>query len=284
VGETALVSVAPDDQTPTFGGCGANVAVGLRRLGLQAGVGMIIGDDARGNLYRDYLQNEGVDLANLIVIPGEKTSCSFMFRNPDGEYQNFFFPGAADAWQETLDLCDIDGLRYGLVTVGPYHYNQQFVEYMSAENIPLVWQLKPDVFAYPAEGMARFAELSQVILMNRLEAEFVVQSLGIKSAAELITGRTKIVVVTRGVGGISVYSEAGEHFVPTMARAINDTIGAGDGFTTGFLAGLLHEKSLLECAQMGVVVASFVLEAIGCQTNLPNVQQKLLRYEEFFGE
>jgi sugar/nucleoside kinase (ribokinase family) len=284
VGQTALMQLAPDDHAATFGGCGANVAVGLRRLGFSAGVGMIIGDDARGIRYRDYLQGLGINLANLIVLPGQKTSCSFLFRNPEGEYQNFFFAGAADAWQGTLNLCDLEGLRYGLVTVGSYHYNRQFAEAIHAQNIPLIWQLKPDIFAFPADGMARFAEISHIILMNHLEAEFVLQSLGFAAPSELLNDTTRAVVITRGAAGIHIYSADGEEFVPAVAADVTDSTGAGDGFTTGFLAGLLRGESLLKCAQIGGVVASFVLEKIGCQTNLPDVQQMQIRYKEFFGE
>ena len=284
VGQTALMQIPPDDQTASFGGCGANVAVGLGRLGFQAGVGMIIGDDTRGRRYRDYLQAEGINLANLIVLPGQKTSCGFLFRNPDGEYQTFFFPGAADVWQDTLTLSDLTGLRYGLITVGPYHYNKQFAEGIHVENIPLIWQLKPDIFAYPADGMAHFAEISSIILMNHLEAEFVLESLGFQTITELLNHTTQAVVITRGADGISIYSEDGEQFVPAVATSIVDATGAGDGFTTGFLAGLLRGEPLLNCARLGVVVASFVLEQVGCQINLPNANQMQLRCEEVFGE
>jgi ribokinase len=58
----------------------------------------------------------------------------------------------------------------------------------------------------------------------------------------------------------------------------------GDGFTSGFLAGWLQDRSPLVCAKMGAVVASFVLETVGCQTNLPDWSSMKQRYEENFGE
>ncbi len=66
-------------------------------------------------------------------------------------------------------------------------------------------------------------------------------------------------------------------------RVVLDPTGAGDGFTAGFLAGLLRGATPEIGAQVGAVVASFVLEAVGCQTNLPGWEQTMARYREHFG-
>ena len=116
VGETALLQSLPDEET--FGGCGANIAVALARLGFRSGVAMIIGDDPPGDRYLQYLESEGVDTSNVIRVSGEQTSRSYLFLNPDGEHQNFFFPGAADAWNGKLALVEPEQVKYAAVTVG----------------------------------------------------------------------------------------------------------------------------------------------------------------------
>jgi adenosine kinase len=283
VGDTALVTLPPPDVAPTIGGCGANVAVGLCRLGFRAGVGMVIGDDQRGRAYQDYLESQGVDLSHLIVLPGTKTSCSFLFRNPQGEYQNFFFAGAADAWQGKLRLDNLPQVGYGLITVAPYHYNRQFLEQLAVANIPIIWQLKPDIYAYPPEGVQLFARCSRYILMNHLEAGSILNSLGLKQVSDLLKDMTQAIVVTRGSAGVTLVDPTGEWSVPSIPAQVEDTTGAGDGFTAGFLAGILRGLDLLTSAKIGVVVASFVLEKIGCQTNLPTWETMQMRYKEFFG-
>ena len=42
-----------------------------------------------------------------------------------------------------------------------------------------------------------------------------------------------------------------------------DTTGAGDGYCGGFLIGLIAGRPLSECAAMGTVSASYVVEACG---------------------
>jgi sugar/nucleoside kinase (ribokinase family) len=283
-GETALMDVVLDEVEPLFGGCGANVAVGLRRLGLNTGIAMIVGDDVYGQHYCSYLAQQQVDQQDVIVMPGAKTSRSYLFRNRQGEYQNFFFPGAADQWRDMLWLNGLDSARYTLVTVGPYRYNRQFVEQVQNAGVPLVWQLKSDIFAFPVEAIQSFAQASTIILMNHLEAEFVRCSLRLNSLNDLIGGNTIILVVTQGAQGAVLSTSEGRQKVKACPAQIVDTTGAGDGFATGFLAGVLKGYAPVVCAQMGSVAASFVLEKVGCQTNLPDWEQMQARYRENFGE
>ena len=282
-GETALMDDIPDDSNASYGGCGANVAYGLTKLGLRAGVAMILGSDYLGNLYRSYLARHRIDSRDVITVDNAKTSRSYLFRNPDGEYQNFFYPGAADAWQAQLHLTNLRAMRYGLVTVAPFHYNQQFVEQLSKAQIPIIWQLKPDISAYPADGVKQFAQASEIILMNHIEADFVKRAMNFDSVESLLNDTTKMVVVTHGNDGATLYSQDGEINVDAVSTTVEDTTGAGDGFTAGFLAGFLKDHDPQTCLQMGVTVASFVLEQIGCQTNMPTWELMKTRYEEHFG-
>jgi sugar/nucleoside kinase (ribokinase family) len=282
-GETALLDVVLDEVEPLFGGCGANVAVGLRKLGLNTGIAMIVGDDEKGDFYRSYLAEQQVDQQDVIVVPGAKTSRSYLFRNRHGEYQNFFFPGAADQWRGDLCLNRLDGVRYALLTVGPYRYNAQFVEQVRKAGVPLIWQLKSDIFAFPADAIQAFAKASTIILMNHLEAEFMRRSLGLNSLNDLLSGNTTTLIITQGAQGAVLCTAAGRQKVYPCPITVVDTTGAGDGFTIGFLAGLLKGYPLLTCTQMGSVVASFVLEKDGCQTNLPDWEQMESRYRPNFG-
>jgi nucleoside kinase len=283
VGETALLQEIADDRSASYGGCGVNVATALSKLGFKTGVAMILGDDQVGTLYRSRLRALRIDDQNVITLSNSKTSRSYLYRSPDGEYQNFFFAGAADQWRGILRLANLSNTRYTLVTVGPYEYNRQFVQQSKQANVPLVWQLKPDIYAYPRDAMQNFTSASTYILMNHIEADFVLGALGKTSPAQLVEGVTKAVVVTQGARGCEVYSADGKMEIPAATpREVVDTTGAGDGFTAGFLGGVLKGYDLRASSQMGSVVASFVLENVGCQTNLPTWEQMRDRYQKNF--
>jgi sugar/nucleoside kinase (ribokinase family) len=51
--------------------------------------------------------------------------------------------------------------------------------------------------------------------------------------------------------------------VPIFPASVIDTTGAGDAYCGGFIAGLIDGRPPVECAAMGTVSASFVIEARG---------------------
>ncbi len=283
IGATALLETVVDDDNASYGGCGLNVAAGLAALGFQPGAAVVLGDDRLGYLYVSRLRSQRIDTLNVIMLPKGRTSRSYLFRNPEGEYQNFFFPGAADQWQGNLQLKALSGVRYGVLTVGPYHYNKQFVEQLRAANVPIVWELKPDIYAYPPEAMREFASASIYIVMNHIEADFVCKTLDYDSPAKLLNGVTKAALVTQGAKGCTIYSPEETASVPSVPTTVVDTTGAGDAFTAGYMAGILRGYDLKTCAQIGAVMASFALEKIGCQTNLPAWTKMAERYAAHFG-
>jgi len=281
VGETARLFEVPDQVT--YGGCGTNVGVALAKLGFEVGAAVVLGDDSYGRDYMRHLSSLGIDVSNVVVLPGERTSQSYLFLNPDGQYQNYFFPGAADAWQGVLALDGLEAYRFALVTVGQTAYNAQFVASVRVAGIPLVWGMKPDVHAYPPELVRALLEASAYVLMNHIEAGYVMQVMGAGRITELLGPRTRALVITKGERGVTVITEDGEAAVPAVPpREAVDPTGAGDAFAAGFIAGLLRDQSPVEASRWGAVLASFVLEAVGCQTNLPDWDAALARYHVYF--
>ena len=58
---------------------------------------------------------------------------------------------------------------------------------------------------------------------------------------------------------------------PAHPVQVVDTTGAGDGYCGGFVAGLAAGRPLAECAAMGAVSASYVIEACGAlETQRPS--------------
>ncbi len=283
-GETALVESVLEESAATHGGCGPNVAAGLNKLGFTTGVSLVLGDDAGGRAYRNALAREGVDVQNVVLLPGERTSRSYLFRSPDGEYQNFFYPGAADGWYGDLVLEGLDDIRLALVTVGYLPYNSQFVARCAAVGVPLAWQLKPDIAAYPARALRSFARASRLIFCNRREAQFLLDALGEADLSALFEYGVEIVVTTLGSDGAQVITREGGCTVPAVRVPAVDTTGAGDAFTTGYLAGYLRGLAPEICARQGAVAASFAVEAVGCQTNLPDHARLEARMQEVFGD
>lgn len=269
----------------TYGGCGLNIATALAKLGFRTGVAVVLGDDVDGKSYLRYLNNMGVDTVNLVCLPQSATSRAYIFLNPQGRYQLFFYPGAAGEWRPPLRLEGLDKVKACLLTVGAPQYTQAFVDCVLEAGVPLLWQMKADVQAYPPDKLGRLICGSKIIFMNETENRYLMQAAGVGTVSGLLNDPDQVIVITRGARGSTVCTSHGLCEVPPVhPRQFVDSTGAGDGFTAGFLAGWFKGLPLEVCARLGAVLASFVLEEIGCQTNLPGWPQLAERYQAFFLE
>jgi sugar/nucleoside kinase (ribokinase family) len=284
VGETALLNDAIDPLMSKYGGCGANVAVGLQKLGYETGMAMVLGADPLGERYHAYLLRQGIDCRNLLHLSGKNTSASYLFRAPDGEVVNFFYPGAADAWAGTLSLKGLTEVRWGLVTVGYAPYNRAFVERLRASNIPIIWQLKPDVAAYPKDTLAFFVDASRIIFCNRFESQYLAEGTGVKEVKELLERNVEMIILTLGDKGSQVFTRKGDFTIPAVPCKVVDTNGAGDAYTTGFLGGYWRGYDADVCGRLGAACAAFTIESVGCQTNQPDWNRLTARYQDNFGK
>ena len=281
-GETARIEYPKGRYT--FGGCCPNVAVGLARLGCNSGVALVLGDDLLGQRYLDYLNMLKVNTHDVVVLPSSKTSESHIYVDGDGEYQNFFYGGASDQWESVLSADILNNSKTALITAGPMDWNRQFVRLARQNGTRLVWQLKPDVYSYPPDYLRELVRQTSMLFVNRIELDYLSSALNTASPGSFLSDPMGVVIVTLGSVGSRVYHGNKIEDIPVVEPLrLVDVTGAGDGFTTGFLAGWLQNRSLDVCARMGAVVSSFVLETVGCQENLPDWKKMESRYQKNFG-
>ena len=49
-----------------------------------------------------------------------------------------------------------------------------------------------------------------------------------------------------------------------------DATGTGDAYISGFMHGYLQGLPARECCKLGTTLASFVIQAVGCCSNIPD--------------
>ena len=80
-GEAKLLAVRHDE---VGGGCAANAAVAISRLGGDAAFGGLLGDDRIGDLAADGLEAEGVDTSDLVRVHDATTPLSLVLLDRSG--------------------------------------------------------------------------------------------------------------------------------------------------------------------------------------------------------
>lgn len=83
----------------------------------------------------------------------------------------------------------------------------------------------------------------------------------------------RIVILTCGAAGSSVFAPDTRSYLPTPRVEVADTVGAGDSFTASFLAALLSGLGIGEAHRLAVDVAAHVCSQHGampvCRNGLP---------------
>jgi ribokinase len=70
--------------------------------------------------------------------------------------------------------------------------------------------------------------------------------------------------------------------IPAVLVESVDPTGAGDAYKAGFLVAFTKGCPPKICCQVGSVTASFVVEEVGCQTNLPTWEMMKERYSKYY--
>ena len=93
-------------------------------------------------------------------------------------------------------------------------------------------------------------------------------------------------VVTLGSKGAKVESKNGEFVQVTVPKekAKVDPTGVGDSFRSGFIAGLAWGLSHERCAQLGSMIATYVIETTGTQEYRFTAAEFVARFAEAYGD
>ncbi len=277
------------------GGTAANVAVGASRLGLRAALVTRVGDDDLGEYVIGYLRKEGVDVNHVRKDGNGKTGIVFAEISPgrDGKFV-FYREGAADLLIQDEDVPPglIRRTKALIVTGTGLSSNpsartiNHAMKLAKEQGVMLILNLdwRPSLWSLPEQKrIARYARairMADVLIGN--EGEYVAAT-GARDARRAVedvrSTRKKVVVVTRGEKGSTVYSGHKEFAAPGFKVKHLKGLGGGDGFIAGFLYGVLKKWSLARAARFGNAVGAIVVTGHACSESMPTYSEvtKFLR-------
>jgi adenosine kinase len=125
---------------------------------------------------------------------------------------------------------------------------------------------------------------AKYLFLNEYELALAMQKTGWSDAE--ILDLVEYRVVTLGSKGAKVESKNGEFVqvgVPKEKAKIDPT-GVGDSFRSGFIAGLAWGLSHERCAQLGSMIATYVIETTGTQEYRFTKAEFVARFEDAYGE
>jgi sugar/nucleoside kinase (ribokinase family) len=219
---------------PRLGGSPAYVASAMVAAGVDALPISWVADDADGCAYCDALANRGVSDEGIAVSPGRTPTCVLAYQ-PDGGCHCFYHPSLAEPL--ALDAHQLELVAeapWVCLTVGPPGATRQALAAIHPD-AKLVWAVKADPRAVPAELAAAICARADIVAASRAEASFVATALAAAGPSQ----RRRLLVETRGAEGVALMQDGRVELFPVAAVEADDTTGAGDTFLGGFLASLI---------------------------------------------
>jgi fructokinase len=235
------------------GGAPANVAVGLARLGCQAGFVGAVGDDFFGRYLRQVLAANGVDTSHLLVTREARTTLAFIANDTSGEKAIEFYrqPGAdmllTEAAISAAYLDRFDAVHFGsisLVDDGPraatLRARQLAIDRGALTTFDVNW--RPALWPDTRLARERILSAATGVSIVKLSDEEWEAALGVRDfaagAGALLDRGVALVVRTEGANGASFAGLRARGHVPAFHVDVVDSLGAGDAFMAGLIGAL----------------------------------------------
>jgi fructoselysine 6-kinase len=245
VGDNCIDRYLPPVGVSTVGGNALNVAVHLRRLGQPVGYFGRVGSDAEGERILARLAENGV--TEHVRIGAAPTAYTDISTDPSGDrivvFEEF---GACRGYRP--DAREVAALR-------------------SLRHVHVGWL--DDGGALKQALTAAGVRVSQDLSVNAEADNITAQSLAVafasagasREGARDLMGRmlqqgARIAVVTCGPAGSIASDGKTQAEADIVATDVLDTLGAGDTFIAGFIAGQLEGKDLQACLENGARAAA----------------------------
>ena len=271
-----------------LGGSSANIAVGLARMGASVGMVSCLGLDDLSRFLLDFLEAEKVDTKHVKIAPGFLPSLAITEVSPPDRFPQVFY--RHDPVDTMLDVED-DDLEYVasgrmFVTNGTSLCASPSREstYLAMERakqagcrVVLDVDYRSMSWRRPEEaGLAVRLALPfvDVLIGNQLELKLVAGVGDLDQATDKLQSAGVPMLVSKlGEEGTRVLTGGDSVYLPPYTVKVCTTIGAGDGFASGFLSAMLQDLPVEQCLHYGNAAAAIVVSRLSCSEAMPTLAE-----------
>lgn len=268
----------------TVAGNAANNAVGSSRLGLKAAFYTVLAHDAGGReivhkmrkekVAADYIvidEKHGTNASTVLSFVGERTI--FVYH----EHRKYKLPKLAPSkWVYLTSMAD------GCQKIYP-----DLIKFLDQNKSSLGFNPGTFQLRMGVKANKKILERTTLLSLNVEEAQGWVGENDrdpLELCKKLAALGPKAIALTDGQAGAYSYSDEGFYFIPQYPGPRIEATGAGDSFTTAYIAALNHGLSHKEALRWGPVNAGSVVASIGPQQGLLTrleLEKKLKKLKSF---
>jgi fructokinase len=237
------------------GGSPFNVAVGLRRLGVDSALFAGLSTDYLGRRLQQVLADEGVRADYLLDFDAPTTLAMVAVGANGSPHYSFRGEGCADRQLTLAHLPELNeqvrGLHIGSFSLVVQPIADTLLALVRRESGKRLISLDPNVRLNPEPNIelwrSRIAELVKLADLIKVSDEDLSLLYPDRDPQSVIDGwlehRCQLVFLTRGGQGATVFSRRhGSWSAPASKVVIADTVGAGDTFQAALITWLTEQQ------------------------------------------
>lgn len=271
------------------GGAPANVAVGLAKLGIPVAFMTQVGNDPFGHFLVETLYENGVDTSAIIFTDEARTALAFVAVEASGERSFAFYrKPSADMLMTPADLKHtlLESIRifhFGSITLidEPVRSTTLTAIQIAKDHGALISydpNLRPALWSSletAREGMLLGLGHANIVKLNHDELEFLTERQDLQKINDIVEVARSLwhddlhlMVITQGSQGCIALNQQTYWQAEGFRIEVEDTIGAGDGFMAGLLAGLITRPAahLTDHIELEIIPILQQANAVGALT------------------
>ena len=271
------------------GGKGANQAVAAKRCGAEVAMISKIGKDENGEILKDKLKEDNIDVKYVFEDKNESTGMAFIMVNENGNNSIIVVAGSNMTINKEDIEASLEKIEESDILIAQFETSEEMTleAFKKAKEFGKVTILNPA----PAKKInEELLKVTDIIVPNETEAEVLtgitVETLedANKAGKVFLEKGVKFVVITLGDKGAAVIGKDFCKLVPSYKVNAIDTTAAGDSFIGGLSSKLdfrnINKETLIGAVNFGNKVSSISVQRKGAQPSIPYLKE----IEEIYGE
>ncbi|MEY3344927.1 MAG: hypothetical protein RL125_648 [Actinomycetota bacterium] len=282
--EKVSLSFLVDGLDVRRGGCAANISFGMGMLGLRPTLIASVGKD--WDDYQAWLNRHGVDTTHVRVSETLHTALYMVTTDTSLNQIASFFPGAMSEARE-IELAPVmeKSGRFDLVMISPDDPEAmvRHTDSCRGAGIPFAADPSQQLARMNGDEIRTLIDGATYLFLNEYELALAMQKTGWSDEEILSRVGTRVVTLSSDGAKVERKGEKEVRVSVPKEKAKVDPTGVGDAFRSGYLAGIAWGLEAERCAQLGSMIATYVIETKGTQEYRFNKSSFLARFTGAYG-
>ena len=279
------VSFLVDDLEIRRGGVAPNMCFGLARLGVRPVLVGAAGEDFAD--YRSWLERHNVDCAS-VLISSTKHTARFVCTT-DSTMAQFasFYPGAMSE-ARLIELAPIvervGAPEFVLIGADDPEAMRRHTHECRQRGYDFIADCSQQLAFSDGELIRDLIEGAAILFSNEYESHLIESKT--EWTADEVLSKVGTQVTTLGADGVRIRRAGQDDIVVAAVQDVTavEPTGVGDAFRAGFLAALSWGLESERAAEVGCVLAAYVVETVGTQEYAFTHEEFVARVRNSYGD